>query len=63
MTITTMTITSRNNTERRNKVLGAAIGFLVSLPIVGSLALSWAGKALAVGGSSLAGYVLSKGRR
>ncbi len=44
-------------------MLGAAIGFLVSLPIVGSLALSWAGKALAVGGSSLAGYVLSKGRR
>lgn len=44
-------------------MLGAALGILVSLPIVGSLALSWAGKALAVGGSSLAGYILSRGRR
>lgn len=44
-------------------MIGAAIGLLVSLPFVGPLALSWAGKALVVSGSSLAGYMLSRGRR
>lgn len=44
-------------------MLGVLVGFLVSLPVAGSIALSWAGKALVVGGSSWAGYVLSRGRR
>jgi len=43
-------------------VLGALAGVLVSIPVVGTLALSWAGKALVLSGSCLAGCILSKGR-